>query len=305
VAAVSLTGAWSRHLAFEALREPLAISAAVLAAGWAFDGLRVRLLGWVQRAEARLGTRAFMAAAVLGLGLLSSLITAIVAALILAEVVLALRLERRGALRLSVLGCLAIGLGAVLTPLGEPLAALAVARLRGEPHHADFFFLARLLGAWVLPLVALSAALCLGLDPRKDSAPAAPGAPEGLGPIALRAFKVYVFVAALVLLGHGFAPLAERYLLDLDPRLLYWVNVSSAALDNATLAAAEITPRLPRESLADLLLGLLLSGIMLIPGNIPNIICANKLGLRAREWASVGAPLGFVLMLGVFLLRQL
>jgi predicted cation transporter len=43
-------------------------------------------------------------------------------------------------------------------------------------------------------------------------------------------------------------------------------------------------------------MGLLIAGGMLIPGNIPNIIAAGKLGITSREWAEVGVPLGLVLM---------
>ena len=35
---------------------------------------------------------------------------------------------------------------------------------------------------------------------------------------------------------------------------------------------------------------------MLIPGNIPNIISAGKLGITSKEWARLGLPLGFVSM---------
>ena len=36
-------------------------------------------------------------------------------------------------------------------------------------------------------------------------------------------------------------------------------------------------------------------GGMLIPGNIPNIISAGKLGITSLEWARVGVPLGLAL----------
>ncbi len=41
---------------------------------------------------------------------------------------------------------------------------------------------------------------------------------------------------------------------------------------------------------------------MLIPGNIPNIIAADKLGIRSRTWARVGVPLGLMLLLGYFIM---
>jgi predicted cation transporter len=44
------------------------------------------------------------------------------------------------------------------------------------------------------------------------------------------------------------------------------------------------------------LMGLLISGGMLIPGNIPNIVAAGRLGISSREWARVGLVTGFPLM---------
>ena len=39
---------------------------------------------------------------------------------------------------------------------------------------------------------------------------------------------------------------------------------------------------------------------MLIPGNIPNIIAAGKMGITSKEWARYGVPLGFALLLIYF-----
>ena len=52
-------------------------------------------------------------------------------------------------------------------------------------------------------------------------------------------------------------------------------------------------------ALVPALSGLLIAGGMLIPGNIPNIIAACKLGISSREWAQLGIPLGLLLM-GIF-----
>jgi predicted cation transporter len=48
-------------------------------------------------------------------------------------------------------------------------------------------------------------------------------------------------------------------------------------------------------------MGLLISGGMLIPGNIPNIISASKLGITSKEWARLGLPLGLVSMVIYFI----
>ena len=72
----------------------------------------------------------------------------------------------------------------------------------------------------------------------------------------------------------------------------------SAILDNATLAAADIGPSLSVAQIKSALLGLLISGGMLIPGNIPNIITAHALHITSTEWARLGIPLGLIIMAG-------
>ena len=48
-------------------------------------------------------------------------------------------------------------------------------------------------------------------------------------------------------------------------------------------------------------MALLIAGGMLIPGNIPNIISANKLRITSKEWAKLGLPLGAVIMVVYFI----
>ena len=191
------------------------------------------------------------------------------------------------------IACFAIGLGAALTPIGEPLATIAVQKLKGEPYHAGFFFLLKLLGYWIIPLI-------IGLAVWTGSFRNPGGRHDGLKEdkaetypdVLFRAFKVYLFVMALVFLGTGFTPVVEKYLVNISAHVLYWINIVSAILDNATLTAAEMTPAMPLETIKELLLGLLIAGGMLIPGNIPNIICAGKLSIKSTEWAKFAVPLG-------------
>ena len=100
----------------------------------------------------------------------------------------------------------------------------------------------------------------------------------------------------MVLLGESFSVLIEKYFIKLDPWVLYWINTVSAILDNATLAAAEIGPALSVSQIKVVLISLMISGGMLIPGNIPNIIAADKLQIGMREWARVAVPIGVVLL---------
>jgi predicted cation transporter len=306
-AAVTVSGLWSRDLVLKSLHEPLLITAAVLVAGLAFRAVCDKLARWIEAGKKRFGMRVLIILLVSGLGLLSSVITAIIAALVLAEAVTALKLPRAVEVKVVILACFSIGLGAVLTPVGEPLATVAVSRLSGEPHHADFWFLARLLGPWVLPLV-LGLGIWAGLlkgEEKESTHTLKEDHKESYRDVLVRTGKVYLFVMALVLLGEGFAPFVDRYLIHVPGWALYWINSISAVLDNATLTAAEISPQMSREVVSDLLLGLLISGGMLIPGNIPNIISASKLGIKSKEWARFGVPVGAAIMAGVFVLLMI
>ena len=64
-------------------------------------------------------------------------------------------------------------------------------------------------------------------------------------------------------------------------------------------------PSLPKETLVFLLASLILAGGLLIPGNIPNIICASKLGIKSRDWARAALPVGILLMLVYFFLLSI
>jgi predicted cation transporter len=107
-------------------------------------------------------------------------------------------------------------------------------------------------------------------------------------------------VMALLLLGGGMKIIIDKYFTAIPSEVLFWVNMVSAILDNATLTAAEIAPSLTLAQITAALMGLLIAGGMLIPGNIPNIISASKLGITSKEWARLGIPLGVVVMLIYF-----
>jgi predicted cation transporter len=248
---------------------------------------------------ARIGPRALLAGAVILLGLASSVITAIIASLVLVEFASVLRLERKDEIRFVVAACYAIGLGGSLTPIGEPLSTIALAKL-GQ----HFWYLLELLGWYIVPGVLASGVfVVLGLSglPERDGGLTAPEPYASVRDVVERTARVYVFVAALTLLGEGFKPLIDRYILGLDPRALYWINLVSAVVDNSTLTAAEISHSMSAEQVRAILMGLLISGGMLIPGNIPNIITAGKLKIGSREWALVALPVGAVLLVSYFI----
>ena len=107
---------------------------------------------------------------------------------------------------------------------------------------------------------------------------------------------------ALVFLGRGFKPLIDMYVSKIHFYALYWINIISAVLDNATLVAAEIGPSMDIHQIDAALLGLIISGGILIPGNIPNIIAASKLKIKSKEWAKIGVPVGLCFLVIFFVL---
>lgn len=295
--AVTVSRAWSGHLVLEALKEPWMITSAVLILGLLFKKFG-RYTGHVIYAvEKRTGPRIFLFLAVFCLGLFSSVLTAIIAALLAAEIIKLLNLSAPEKTRLAIYTCFSIGFGAVLTPIGEPLSTIVVAKLKDAPYYADFFFLMKLLGWWILPGLVLFGLLAMRMGKTPVTVkPAETAQGEQYTTILVRTGKVYLFVAGLVLLGEGLKPLAVRTIPYLSKYALYWLNTLSAVLDNATVASIAVTPDLPRDILLFLLISLVCAGGLLIPGNIPNIICAAKLDIKTRTWAKAALPLGIALL---------
>lgn len=241
---------------------------------------------------------------VVGLGLLSSVITAIVSSLLLTEIISLLPINRKNKIRISIVACFSIGLGAVLTPIGEPLSTIVVSRL-----HKPFAYMIDLLGAYIIigvVLLGLFATFFADNNWRKklEANEEAAFIPDHETPfeIVMRAVKIFIFVVGLDLLGFGFQPIIDRYVIHWNDTALYFANMLSAILDNATLAAAEVSPAMANNpmQITAILMGLLISGGMLVTGNIPNIVTAGKLKISMKEWAIFALPVGIVLLLGYY-----
>lgn len=293
IAAASISGMMNLHLIEKALIDPINITLAVLIAGLVCKWGQVQLEKSILWANRILTPRIFFGLTVIILGLASSIITAIIAAIVLVIIINVLPLDRKSEIRFTVLACFSIGLGAALTPIGEPLATITLSKL-----NEDFFYLLKLIGPEVIPAVVLFGILTIFLVKPQESADGLKSEQkvESYKEILIRSAKIYLFVMGLTFLGHGFEPLINEYILGLHPMLLYWINMISAILDNATLAAAEISPEMDQATIQAVLMGLIISGGMLIPGNIPNIIAAGKLNITSKEWASFGVPVGLITM---------
>ncbi len=304
ILAVTISGLWSFELVKEALTAPVCIGGlpvgifqVVLISGLVIYKYNRRIYGGFAKIMDEIGIRTFVFLTITLLGLISSVISVIVTAVVLSEIIAIVPVDRETKIKLTVVSCFAVGLGAVLTPVGEPLSTIVVSKL-----HADFFFLFNLLAVYIIPGILALATLgsvCVSKfsSYERDTVPEYT---ETLRDVVVRAVKVYVFVSALILLGNGFTPIINWYFTKIPPLLLYWVNTISAILDNATLAAAEISTRMSLLQIKSALLGLLISGGMLIPGNIPNVVSAGRLGIKSKEWAKIGVPLGLVLMSAYF-----
>src|SRR3989339_286438 len=229
---LTITSQWSLHLIKEILLEPIKITITVFVAGILFNIIQKTIENNIGVIADKIGVKLFVFLLVVGLGFLSSIVTAIIAAIIF------------------------IG-----------FIASKIAVIDKEPK-----------------------------DIQKQEKH------ETLGNIFYRSLKVYVFVAGLVCLGVGLRPLIDLYLSNVSIYAIYWINITSAFLDNATLGAAEIGPALSLPQIKAAVLALIISGGMLIPGNIPNIITANKLGIGSKEWLKIGVPFGLVLLIVYFII---
>jgi predicted cation transporter len=294
---------WNMKLITEAIEEPIikGIVPAVLVAGLLFYYGRTYAQNAMASLTKVIPLKVVVFFIVVILGLFSSIITAIIASLLLVELMNCLPIDRRTKINLIIIACFSIGLGAVLTPVGEPLSTIAITKLQGPPYAAGFFFLFNQLAIYIIPGCIAMGLLAMFFTGKASEQTQLETVEEtgGLRDVVIRAAKVYIFVMALLLLGGGMKVVIDKYLLTISPLILYWVNMISAILDNATLTAAELSPAMGMAQIQAVLMGLLISGGMLIPGNIPNIISAGKLGITSSEWAKLGVPLGLILM-GVY-----
>ena len=303
-AAVTISGGWSVDFIYETLQYPVNVAFIVLVVSVIFNNYSRYIFRVLFAFFRKLEPQYSFALLVFLLGITSSLVSVTVAALVLAEVLKVVNLERLSTVRITVFACYAIGLGAVLTPLAEPLGLIINNALTGAPHFADFFFLMRHFFVWIAPAILLMSAAAgysarhagttMQMHIREDK--------ETYGSMLRRTWHIYMFVAALNLISAGLRPLAQSTITHLGGKVLFLANAVSVIIDNATLAAIEIVPTSSMNDLIYMVIGLAAFGSMLVQGNLPNIVAAEKLGIKSREWASVAVPTGLVLMGAYFII---
>ncbi len=303
---VTISGLWRWDIVTEALkspvmtgRVPIGIFQVVLIAGFLIHYFNDSFCRLVMGLVKKLGHKWFIFLLITSFGFLSSIISVIITASLLAETASVLPFTKKNKKQLVVMTCFAAGLGACLTPLGEPLSTILVAKLAGPPYHAGFSFPLKHFGIYIVPGVlglAIFGAFWLGAKMSSSRKDLAMEDVETAKSIIIRALKVYMFISSLVLLGEGFRPLMVWYLAKIPAGALYWLNTISAVLDNATLTAIEVGPTMSLSQITGITMGLLIAGGMLIPGNIPNIVAAGRLKIKMREWAGLGVPLGLTIL---------
>jgi predicted cation transporter len=317
---------WNGELILEALKAPVMIGSlpigifqVVLIFGLLIHFLNKPFYHAVNSLVNKISVKFFVFLLIVILGIISSVISVIVSAVILSEIAAALPIARNDRIRVVVAACFAVGLGAVLTPLGEPMSTILIQRLSGPPYYANFSWAISHFAIYVIPacfVLGIFGSLWIGkerdqkivmetadregvVDHPVTNEQAVTEYQETLRSVIMRAVKVFGFVAALVLLGAGLQPLIKWFLIKVPALALYWINMISAVLDNATLTAIEINAQMVLPKIIAVVMGLLISGGMLIPGNIPNIVAAGRLKISMKEWSRLGVPIGLV-MLTVF-----
>ncbi len=300
--AVTIIGGWNKNFVYETLNSPVNVAFIVLVVSVIFNYYSRYIFRVLFILFRYLEPRYSFAILVFLLGITSSIFSVTVAALVLAEVLQVVNLEREQTVKVTVYACYAIGLGAILLPLAEPLGLVIYNELAAGPYKADFFFVLRHFFGWIMPGILLMSFAAgytvrhantqVQLHIREDK--------EDYKSMLRRTWHIYLFVAALSLISTGLRPFAQSTIAHLSGKILFWANSVSVIIDNATLAAIEVTPSVTTDNLMYMVIGLAAFGSMLVQGNLPNIVAAEKLNIKSREWARVAVPAGVVLMCGYF-----
>lgn len=291
-----MMGRFNEALVWGVMTEPIGFTAAVLVFGGVFRLMRSYLDAIFHRVIEAMDPRVLCFSLAIGLGFLAPFITPVVAALIFVEAISLMRCGRIAEVGATIFACFAIGIGAGLTPLGMPGFAVVLRSL-----HVDFWYLAHLLGPFIIVGVILAAVPMLFLPySSREPLDAVRDKDSWKLVLLIRPGRVYVFIAGLVALSDGLRPLVDAYIHRIPNGLLFWLNTVSAIVDNSTLAAVEIGPSLSRGQQRAALLGLLVSGGALITGAIPNIVAASRLGITSSEWARIGLGTAAILLVLTF-----
>lgn len=126
------------------------ITGAVLIGGFLFRYANKYIEKVVDYILKHITLKLFIFIMVIVIGLISSIITAIIAALFLVEIIEMLPISRENKIRINIISCFSIGLGSILTPIGEPLATIIATKL-----NLDFWYMMTQIGIYIIPTVIM------------------------------------------------------------------------------------------------------------------------------------------------------
>jgi predicted cation transporter len=108
-----------------------------------------------------------------------------------------------------IVACFSIGIGAVLAPIGEPLSTIVVSKLG-----VGFWFLAQELGCLIIPGIVvfglIAAFIARIRKPVRENVDIILEQ-DSYKEIVFRGLKIFLFIIALELLGAGFKPIIDTY----------------------------------------------------------------------------------------------
>jgi predicted cation transporter len=210
-------------------RESRQITIAVIVAGVLFGLMRERPDSCFDRLGRRIRRPVLTAGSIFVLALLSSLITVIIAALMLVEVISLLRLGGKHAFESRYPVVLRLGWQ---PPYPSGRAEIDVM------FEASLLRPIELLGPWILPGAA-GASILAGYFARgaHHETPQGIQLRESTYRALLQGGKVYVFIADLVLVSHAYEPVVTKFIPGAIEHIAVLANTISAVLDNATLVS--------------------------------------------------------------------
>lgn len=147
VLAITISKSITAHFILEVLKNHFLymITGAVLIGGFLFRYANRYIEKIVSPILKHITLKLFIFTMVIVVGLISSMITAIIAALFLVEIIEMLPLSRKNKIRINIISCFSIGLGSILTPIGEPLSTIIATKL-----NLDLWYMMTHLGIYII-----------------------------------------------------------------------------------------------------------------------------------------------------------
>ena len=151
--ALIISKSFSIHFILEVLENHFLymITGAVLIGGFLFRYANKYIQKVIEYILSHVPLRLFIFVMIILIGLISSVITAIIAALFLVEIIEMLPISKNHKIKITIISCFSIGLGSILTPIGEPLSTIIASKL-----NLSFWYMLTHLGIYIIPALLIS-----------------------------------------------------------------------------------------------------------------------------------------------------